>query len=108
MADTLARRWLIPSPQPDMTDQEQLEELERHIRKEIVMEQVKRGLPRELQARIDARGPRDVEELKSSIREYQLQHNLSIPAKEEQGLSRLEGPPGVHLLIPSIRTLDLH
>ena len=51
------------------------------------MEQVKRGL---LQARIDARGPRDVEELKSCIRKYQLQHNLSIPAKEE--LPRRAGP----------------
>ena len=28
VADALARRWLIPSLQPDMTDQEQLEELE--------------------------------------------------------------------------------
>ena len=28
VADAQARRWLIPSPQPDTTDQEQLEELE--------------------------------------------------------------------------------
>ena len=68
--DALVKRWLIPISNPDLTDKERLEELEMQVRREIVMEQVQTGLPRDLQARIDARGPCTVGELKQCIQEY--------------------------------------
>ena len=70
--DALVKRWLILVSNPDLSDKERLEELEMQVRREIVMEQVQTGLPRDLQARIDARGPRTVGELKQCIQEYQL------------------------------------
>ena len=51
--DALVKRWPIPVSKPDLSDKEQLEELEMEVRREIVMEQVQTGLPRDLQARID-------------------------------------------------------
>ena len=96
-ADALVRRWLIPPLNPDDTDEERLERLEQQIRREVVMEQVKRDLPRDLQARVNARGPKDVDELKSCIREYQLQQSSSYPTKEEgtshgSGSNKTGGP----------------
>ena len=38
------------------------------------MKQVQAGLHKELQARIDAQGPRNVEDLQQCIQEYQLQY----------------------------------
>ena len=70
--DTLVRRWLIPPLHPDMGDDERLEEVERQVRREVAMEHIQRGLPRDVQARIDARGPKDVNELVQCIQEYQL------------------------------------
>ena len=49
--------------------------MERRIIEEIVREQICRGLPRELQTRVQARGPGDLEELCQCIREYQLQRS---------------------------------
>ena len=79
--DALVKRWLIPVSKPDLSDKERLEELEMQIRRETVMEQVLTGLPRDLQARIDAQGPCTMGELKQCIREYQLK-------RKEEGMER--------------------
>ena len=51
------------------------------MRRETVMEQVLTGLPRDLQARMDAQGPCTMGELKQCIREYQLK-------RKEGGMER--------------------
>ena len=51
-----------------------LEEIEHQVRREVAMEHIQRGLPRDLQARIDARGPRDVDGLVQCIQEFQLRN----------------------------------
>ena len=55
--------------------------MERRITEEIVREQICRGLTRELQAWVQARGSGDLEELCQCIREYQLQHVNSSQAE---------------------------
>ena len=70
---TLVRHWLIPPVHPEETDEERLDRIEHQVIEEIVKEQVYNELPREWQARIQARGPRTVEELKECFREFQLQ-----------------------------------
>ena len=82
--DSLVRRWLIPPPHSDMTDGERMEMMEQQVRQELVMEQIQMGLPQDLQARIDARGPTNVEELKQCIQEFQLQ-------QPRRGGSNLQG-----------------
>lgn len=69
---TLVRRWLIPPVHPEETDEERLQRIEHQVIEEMVKEQIYNELPREWQARIQARGPRTVEELKECIREYQF------------------------------------
>ena len=70
---TLIKRWLIPPLHPDETDEEWLRAMEQQVLREVAMEQIQTGLPASLQARIDARGPVDVEELVQCIQEYQLE-----------------------------------
>ena len=60
-ANMYTKRWLIPM-EPDEDDAECIQRMERRIT-EITKEQVYRGLPQELQARVQARGPRDLNEL---------------------------------------------
>ena len=69
---TLVRRWLIPPIRPEETDEEHLDQIEHQVIKEIVKEQIYNELPREWQARIQARGPHTMEELKECLREFQL------------------------------------
>ena len=54
----------------NVAEEESKRRLEQHVVPEIVMVQIQTGLFRELQARIDARGPRTLEELQQCIREY--------------------------------------
>ena len=70
---TLIRRWLILPLQLDETDEERLRAMEQQVLCEVAMEQIQTGLPAPLRARIDARGPADVEELVQCIQEYQLE-----------------------------------
>ena len=65
--DALVKRWLIPFSKPDLSDEKQLEELEMQVQREIEIEQVQTGLPQDLQAQMDAQGPRTVGELKQCM-----------------------------------------
>ena len=62
-----------------VAEEESKRRLEQHVVQEIVMEQIQTGLSRELQTRIDARGPRTLEELQHCTREYQLHCSHSPP-----------------------------
>ena len=81
-AKMYTKRWLIPMEEPDEDDAERVLRTERRITEQIVKEQVCRGLPRELQARVQARGPGDLDELSQCIREYQLQYGNDSQSSE--------------------------
>ena len=59
---------------PEETNADWMRRIEYHVLEELTMEQAQTGLPKELQTRIEAKGPKNTEELQQCIREYQLQH----------------------------------
>ena len=93
-AKMYTKRWLIPMEEPDEDDAERVLRTERRITEEIVKEQVCRGLPRELQARVQARGPGDLDELSQCIREYQLQYGNDSQSSESSSRGRRSDKTG--------------
>ena len=77
-AEMVTKRWSILAEDPNVVAEDCKRQLEQHVIQEVVMEQIQTGLSKDLQARIDARGPRTLGELQQSIRGYQLQHEGTI------------------------------
>ena len=67
---TLAKRWLIPEKDPNETNADLLKRVIDNVVEELTMEHVQSRLPKELQERINARGPTSVNELQQCIREF--------------------------------------
>ena len=67
-----------------MSDRGRLEEVERHVIQELVMEQMRAGLPQDLLRHLDARSTTTVDQMQQCIRDYQLQHSV-----KEEGQQRL-------------------
>ena len=67
-----------------MSDRGRLEEVERHVIQEFIVERMIAGLPQDLLQHLDACGTTTVDQMRQCIRNYQLQHSV-----KEEGQRRL-------------------